>query len=165
MVLRHQRLKREQDSGAGHGGDMGKPYDVDKASFPVWRREVGLPDDICYQVEGRLPDKQSTPKKVSQKASVVSELAGRIEKKSRSQSNPIASQSQKALMVDTIVSQHQKVPMVRLAAVSQRQKEPMVSPVAVSQKAFLVRSAVSQYQKAPMANPVAVSQYKKVPMA
>jgi hypothetical protein len=81
MVLRHQRLKREQDSGVGHGGDAGQPSDVYQASFPVWKREVGLLDDLCYQVEGRFPTRQSTPKKVkqvvSQKASVsVSWYAG-----------------------------------------------------------------------------------------
>ena len=114
----------------GHGGDVGQPFDVDKASFPVWRREVGLPDNICYEVEGRLPDKQSTPKKVqsvvSQKASVDGgEPACRIKQNSRSQYNPVASQSQKALMANQIVSQHQKVPMARLAAEFQYKKVPM----------------------------------------
>jgi hypothetical protein len=29
MVLRHQRLLREQGAGEGHGGDLGQPFDVD----------------------------------------------------------------------------------------------------------------------------------------
>jgi hypothetical protein len=163
MVLHHQRLKREQGSGDGHGGDMGQPFDVDRTSFPVWRRELGLPDSICYQVEGRLPERQSTPLKMPEKASAASRLIEQIEKESRSQVNQVASKSQKVLMANKIVSQHQKVPVVPLASVSQEQHEPVVGSRTVSQKACLIRSVESQHQKAPMVS--TVPQYKKISIA
>jgi hypothetical protein len=167
MVLRHQRLRREQGSGMGHGGDVGQPFDVDKASFPVWRREVGLPDNICYEVEGRLPDKQSTPKKVksvvSQKASVDGgELACRIKQNSRSQYNPVASQSQKALMANQIVSQHQKVPMARLAAEFQYKKVPMAHKRPVPE---VIVTPVPEVIVTPVSKTAAEFQHKKAPMA
>jgi hypothetical protein len=48
MVLRHQRIHRENHSGGTHGGVAGQLYLVDQTSFAAWRVAMNLPETMCY---------------------------------------------------------------------------------------------------------------------
>ena len=48
MVLRHQRKHRDAGTAAEHGGNEGKLYEVDEASFERWRSHRKLADSVLY---------------------------------------------------------------------------------------------------------------------
>jgi hypothetical protein len=124
---------------------------VDRVSFPVWRKELRLPDSVCYQVEGRLPEKHSTPKGSSQKPSAASKLRRQLEKQSEPALNPVRVQSHGDNQNCKSVSRQQSTAEATVKTFSCRQKKGLVaSPVTLPKKVCLVRLDKSLHQKATM---------------
>jgi hypothetical protein len=99
---------------------------------------VGLSDCITYEVEGRFPTRQSTPKK----APVASTLVCSIEK--APMASQTVSQYQKAPMASNIVSQYQKAPMVS-KTVSQKVRVAPKRQIPASQPMKVLVTPARQY--------------------